>query len=379
MNTTLLHLSLIDQIGPVAIQKIVAYVDHAKLEELYDYHVSDFITRCGLTELQAQRVVDGLKDKALLEQELTLIEKHKVQVITLFDNAYPKQLKEIHMPPIAVYIRGGTIACAEKSIAIIGSRLADRYGQRIIDTLVPPLVAHDWVIVSGGALGADTMAHQKTVEVGGKTVVVLGSGLLQLYPWKNKRLFDQVVASGGALVSAFPLMMQPLPGHFPARNRIIAGLSRGCIVVQAAQKSGARITAEFALEQGRNVFAVPGIFDDPLSMGCHKLIADGAQLITSVDDIFEAYGEITASQETVAASAEIAQQMRIPESKKAPIVPAEPSTPQAKIVRACHIPRSLDYLTTYTSLSFSELQTMLFDLQLSGLIEQDFTGQWVAL
>lgn len=377
MNITLLHLSLVNDIGPHVIQKICAYINPATLADIYQYNVSDFIQRCGLTDRQAASIVSGLQDTSLLEQELALIEKHNIQLTTLLDVTYPPQLKEIHLPPAVVYWRGDPdlLTCAHKSIAVIGSRIADRYGQRIIDTLVPPLIEHGWTIVSGGALGADTMAHQKTVDMGGKTIVVLGSGLLHLYPWKNKRLFEQVLYHNGVILSVFPLQVTPIPGNFPARNRIIAGLSRGCVVVQAGQKSGTRITAEFALEQGRDVFAVPGLFDDQLSMGCHKLIADGAKLITSVEDIFETYGEVYCADNAEK------QQMSLPlmSEEKSSIISKPADTLEQKIIAACAVPRSLDYLITYTSLSVCQLQALLFELQLSSHLEQDFTGQWIAI
>lgn len=387
MNIPLLHLSLIENIGPAAIQKILTYADVRSLEVIYHYHRSDFI-HCGLTEKQADLILASLQDISLLDKEIALIEKHAIKVITLLDNTYPLHLKEIHIPPAVLYYRGENLMCAEKSLAVIGSRLADRYGQRVIDTLIPPLVEKQWTIVSGGALGADTMAHQKTVDVGGVTIVVLGSGLLQPYPAKNKRLFESVVHHGGVILSAFPLMMQAIPGSFPARNRIIAGLSRGCIVVQAAQKSGARITAEFALEQGRDVFAVPGAFDDPLSIGCHALISDGAQLIMSAQDVLKVYGEEdiqvdNAIDSTVQRTSPVkaSTQQSIEQVPHASVTtsPILACPLQQAIVAACSIPRSFEYLMTHTTLPLSELQSILFEIQLLGYIQQDFTGQWIAI
>ena len=142
-------------------------------------------------------------------------------------------------------------------IAVVGSRSGTAYGKRAIQALIPPLVAQQWHIVSGGAMGIDAFAHQATLQAGGTTIAVLGSGLLQWYPAEHRRLFTEILEKNGTLLSAFPMNMEPLQGNFPARNRIIAGLSRACVVVQAAQKSGASITAKFALEQGREVFAVP--------------------------------------------------------------------------------------------------------------------------
>lgn len=372
-----LHLSLIEGVTPQAVH---AVSERAPLDEtLYGWLPSDFVTRCGISQKHASKLVQGLRDKTIVDKELALLEKHAISYVTLFDEHYPQHLKEIHLPPPVLYYRGAPLHSYNNMIAVVGARKADRYGQRIVDSFVPSLVAHEWAIVSGGARGADSMAHYATVNAGGKTVVVLGSGLLRPYPAVNKPLFESVIASGGTVCSPFALEMEPLPYNFPARNRIIAGLSRGCIVVQAAAKSGARITAEFALDQGRDVFAVPGIFDDPLSAGCHKLIADGATVITSLDDILTFYNDIPCQKSQ---KQQHAIQTTISESKKtyAPSSRLDALDGDKKLIAdVCVTPCSLEAIVTKTALSCNVVQTLLFELQIDGYVQQDFTGQWMTI
>lgn len=242
----LLHLSLIDGIGAAAIAMIIMNKSHAlDLNDLYQMQESDLGYHFGLTLEQAKKIITGLADEHILIQELTLIEKHSIQWATILCENYPALLTTIHMLPAVIYWRG-THCFNTKSVAIVGSRDANSYGKYVIEKLVSPLVNAGYCIISGGALGADAMAHQATINIGGQTVVVLGSGILKAGPFSNKRLFEQVVEKEGALLSTFPLTCDAQPFNFPARNRIISGLSKGSIIIQAAAKSGALITARFA-------------------------------------------------------------------------------------------------------------------------------------
>lgn len=283
----ILHLSLIKHIGPITIQKIIGQV--ADLNMLYTMQVSDFV-RLGFSPHISTLLYEGLSNKQLLNEELALLAKHGITYISLLHDEYPSLLREIHAPPAVLYIKGSPYVLNLKLIAMIGSRQATNYAEIALGSLIPPLIQQDWIIVSGGAAGADTMSHIITLESQGRTISVLGSGILVPYPAQNKELFDRI-AEQGAVISPFPLRELPMPGNFPARNRIIAGLSKGVVVVQAAQESGTSITARFALEQGREVFAVPGPFNDPLSKGCHMLIQQGAKLTCSAQDILDELGE----------------------------------------------------------------------------------------
>jgi DNA processing protein len=256
-----------------------------------------------------------------------------------------------------------------QALAIIGSRNANAYGARAIKAFVPPLVDVGFTIVSGGALGADSMAHRETINANGITVAVLGSGLSRLYPRTNVKLFEEIIAIGGAVVSSFPMTMESLPENFPARNRIIAGLSRGCIVVQAAAKSGTRITADYALQQGREVFVVPGCFDDPLSAGCHALAHDGATMVTSATDVLAELG-ITAAQQESVQSTVVTEQQAITSVQ-------HELTIADKIIVATRMPATVDEVAAQLNLEYDVVQQQLWDLQWRGMVHQDFTGRWV--
>lgn len=364
---TILHLSLISGIGPRTIEMIVRGLSSSDLlKEIYSFSISDFIARCGLSEKNARLVRDGLTDKKILDQECVLIKKHDISLCTIVDKEYPELLSHIHLPPSVLYYKG-ELPC-KKTLAIVGSRAAGNYADQVTQHLVEGLVADGWAIVSGGAYGVDTMAHRKAIEFGATTVVVLGSGLLQPYPFSNKKLFDDVVKSGGVVISPFSLNTGPHRGNFPARNRIIAGLSKGCIVVQAGQKSGALITAHCALEEGRSVFAVPGPIDDPLSVGCHALLQQGAKLVQSVDDVLEEFGGVSVDKKHI--------HMTSKKPGRVPVLSSKKIQHDNPIVAALDIPRSLDDLSSRTGEPISDLQFKLFDLQIEGKIKQNFAGLW---
>lgn len=360
-----LHLSLIKGVGPALIALLCKRLSFLKnSSEWYQLTVADYMSYGGCNQNTASMVVAGLANRAVLDQELLLIAKHAVQWATMYEASYPASLKEIARPPAVVYWQGSLECRYESSIAVVGSRRATSYGKQVVHDLVKSLVQAGYMIVSGGALGIDKYAHEQSIAYEGKTVVVVGSGLLQSYPSCHKGLFDTVVAHGGALVSIFPLQMAAVAGNFPARNRIIAGLSRCCVVVQAARKSGALITAQYALEQGRDVVAVPGSLYDELSQGCHWLLSQGAQVLESTDALVKEYGVIQDvqpfAQDTVESSQEV----------------FEVDDVVTRIIAACRVPCSADELFAILGCSREELNDRLFTLQLEGKIVQNSAGLW---
>ena len=226
-----------------------------------------------------------VRDSGSLEKELKLIEKEKINVIDIFDVDYPNILKEISRPPLVLYVKGNIAALNKFLFAVVGTRLPTLYGISMAEEFSYKLASLGITVVSGLARGIDTAAHKAALR-NGETVAVLGSGLLNIYPRENIRLAGQI-CSQGALISEFPLGTPPLKENFPRRNRIVSGLSHGVLVVEAAAKSGALITARLAMEQNREVFALPGNADSPLSKGGHSLIKDGAKLVDSIEDIIE--------------------------------------------------------------------------------------------
>lgn len=226
----------------------------------------------------------GFSRKELLEA----IKQEKLTALLLSDDRYPELLKQIPDPPSLIYVKGVLSVLKAQSIAIVGTRRPTPYGKEVASKLAEELARAGLAVVSGGARGIDTAAHQGALKTG-KTIAVLGTGLNVPYPRENKKLFEQI-AENGCLVSEFPPFLGPLAHHFPMRNRIISGLSLGVIVVEAREKSGALITARLAGEHGREVFAVPGKITNPCSVGPHKLLQDGAKLVSDVQDVLEEFG-----------------------------------------------------------------------------------------
>lgn len=218
-----------------------------------------------------------------------VVEKMKIEEISIESEDYPKQLKEIYDAPLKLYVLGNKELLSQKCIAIVGSRNATEYGKKVALQFSTKLSENGINIISGLAIGIDTYAHLGTLKSinKGKTIAVLGSGLDEIYPKQNIELAKQILKSGGCIISEYPLGTKPEKSHFPQRNRIISGLSKGVLVVEASEKSGALITADFALEQGREVFAIPGNISSILSVGTNNLINDGAKLVRNYMDVIE--------------------------------------------------------------------------------------------
>ncbi len=275
-----------------------AKIGAQRYKKLYNYFPdmnaawqADFLElqKAGLEENIAQEFIIKRKE---IEPDLEIekIQKENIQVITIKDNNYPKLLKEIFNPPALLYVKGNLENLNQNfNLAVVGTRKISNYGKRITPDIVKPLVQNGFTITSGLALGVDALAHQSALENEGRTIAVLGSGLDQksIYPSSNRYLAQNILNNNGTIISEFPLGMLPLKHNFPTRNRIIAGLSLGTLVIEAAASSGALITAYYALEQNREVFAVPGPLYNQQSIGTNKLIQKGAKLVTSHHDILE--------------------------------------------------------------------------------------------
>jgi len=239
----------------------------------------------GLGEKVAQEIRKGPLEK-VVEKELYLLRGVGGRVITLKDEEYPKRLKDIYDPPALLYVRGELKKEDELAVAIVGSRKTTPYGRWLTEKVSQELARHGVTIVSGMARGIDSLAHWGAISGAGRTIAVLGCGVDVIYPSENRNLFAKII-DHGAILSEFRMSSPPEGGHFPRRNRIISGVSLGVVVVQASEKSGSLITAGYALEQGREVFAVPGNVGTESSRGTHRLIKEGAKLVESSEDILE--------------------------------------------------------------------------------------------
>ncbi|MBN1851911.1 MAG: DNA-processing protein DprA [Pirellulales bacterium] len=245
----------------------------------------------GIGPTLAKRIA-AAEETIDVEAELRIASQHGLRLMLDTDDDFPRLLAEIHDPPGLLFVRGQILPSDRLAVGIVGMRHASRYGLVQAERLASGLARAGITVVSGLARGIDGAAHRGALAAGGRTIAILASGLVNIYPPEHVPLADAIVAAGGALLSEQPPRMEPLSGMFPQRNRIISGLSLGVIVVEAAHRSGALITARHAMEQGRDVFAVPGRVDQRQSRGCHQLIRDGATLVESVDDILDELGPL---------------------------------------------------------------------------------------
>lgn len=238
-----------------------------------------------LLQVMASRIVGGKCDPAY-EKVLKDYQSANIQFSTIIDEDYPPSLKEIHSPPVVLFYKGDWKLTKRRRLAIVGSRRASAYGEQVLAVLLPALVAKNVTIVSGLAAGIDQYAHQQTIRLKGDTIAVIGTGLDVYYPSQNQHL-QQHMLDKQLVISEYPLGKKPHRSHFPMRNRIIAGLCQGTLVVEAKERSGSLITANLALQENREVFAVPGSILTTASSGTNHLIRAGAKLVMTADDILE--------------------------------------------------------------------------------------------
>lgn len=304
-------------------------------------------------------------------QELEQVRALGADILILDDGMYPALLREIADPPITLYVQGEWAACLEQPcIGVVGSRRCSTYGQNAATMLARDLAAHNVTVISGLARGIDAAAHRGALEAGGRTVAVMGTGLDKVYPREHQKLAEEILAGGGALVSEFPLQTPPTPQNFPYRNRVISGLSLGVVLVEAAENSGSLITARLALEQGREVFAVPGNITSKNSFGTNYLIKGaGAKLVQQWQDVAaELPGEIAAKllppelnkKKTGAASVQML------------LAPSDLSESEAAIwqLLSADEPAHIDALAETSRLSVPELMGALMRLEMRELIKQ---------
>lgn len=282
----LLTLNAIPELGSIRIKRLLDYFGSA--QKIFSASTYELQRVQGMRPNIAQNI-KFKKNKFDIKKELEKAKKNGIKIIALGDKEYPENLKSIYDPPIILYVKGNFEEKDNLAIAIVGSRRASIYGLTCAEKFAAELADLNITVVSGMARGVDSASHRGALKAKSRTIAVLGSGLLNIYPPENKKLFEEI-SEFGTVISEFPLDTKPFAGNFPKRNRIISGLSLGVIVVEASRNSGALITADLALEQGREVFAVPGKLDSVNSFGVNALIKQGAKLITSVDDVISELG-----------------------------------------------------------------------------------------
>ncbi|MCO5199100.1 MAG: DNA-processing protein DprA [Anaerolineae bacterium] len=344
-----LGFNLVSGIGPAKIQALLDRFDD--LEQAWYANVGALYA-LGIDKRTLENMV-AAREALDLDAELARIERAGLRLLTWQSADYPRYLREVPMAPPVLYMRGELLSADEWAIAVVGTRRLTAYGRQVARELTLGLARSGITVISGLARGIDSLAHKTAIEAGGRTIAVLGSGLNQIYPPENRRLAEQIVAGHGALISEYALDTPPDARNFPPRNRIISGLSLGTIVVEAGERSGALITASFALEQNREVFAVPGPVTSKASKGTNRLIQEGAKLVTSIEDVLEELNLTQATQQQ-------AVQLFMPESAE-----------EALLLR--HLmdePTHVDELSRQSGLPTALVSSTLTLMELKGMVQQ---------
>jgi len=281
-----LALKMIPNLGNITYKRLLDRFGDP--DTVFEAELGDLLQVDGLRVETAKRIINRAWE-GIPEKELSALQKGGIRLITMADPSYPVDLREIHDPPPLLYLRGNEIPQKQVKVSVIGSRNPSHYGLKVTEKICQGLAMRDIAVVSGMARGIDSAAHWGCLRAGGFTVAVLGSGVDVIYPESNWKLFNYI-AEQGAVITEFALGSPPEAKNFPIRNRIISGLSKGVVVVEASKRSGSLITASLALEQGREVLAVPGSIDSFKSTGTHLLIKQGAKLVENADDIAQELG-----------------------------------------------------------------------------------------
>ncbi len=336
-------------IGPVRLRALLEHFGDVETA----WHASAVSLRAaGLNQAAVEQLL-YMRNRLDLSAELARLERCGVRALTWADPEYPKLLREIDQPPPVLYVRGSLLPQDELAVAIVGTRNASVYGKQVAERLATGLAENGVTVVSGLALGIDSVAHRAALAAGGRTLAVLACGLDEVYPAQHRQLAREIETSG-ALLSDYGLGIKPEARNFPPRNRLISGLSLGTVVVEAGERSGALITLQFALEQGRDTFAVPGNVHSRASDGTNGAIQRGeAKLVTCVEDILE---ELNLAM--------IAEQREVAE-----IVP-ENAAEAALLARLSHEPIHIDELVRQSQLTAAEVSSTLVMMELKGLVRR---------
>ena len=368
-------LNMVSGLGPVLLRRL--HEAFGTLERLWQADVQELQRVQGVGPALAKRLAEMCGDEQRVEHELAIARRHGARLLTLEDAGYPRRLRTIPDPPPVLYVKGALEPMDDIAVAIVGARRASLYGLECAGRLGYDLALRGITIVSGLARGIDGAAHQGALKAGGRTIAVLGSGLSHLYPPEHVELAEHI-AKQGAVISEYPMEMEPLPHNFPRRNRIISGLSLGVIVVEAGPKSGALITADCALEQGREVFAVPGPITSVVSHGTHQLLKQGAKLVTSVEDILEELNPFLARGSGLGAQSEpsapnpepLYHRAHSPEPGATSGLDSPDAEQRVLTSVEADTPAHVDAIVTRSGLAADEVSSTLLQLELRQLVRQ---------
>lgn len=329
-------------------------------EKIYMASSSDIKSKTPLSDRDIDRIIKS-KNEQDIKDGLSILEEKGIDFISIEDKRYPSKLKEIHDPPFALYIKGELPPEGKKSIAIVGARDCSLYGKEVTKYLATSLSAAGIPIISGLARGIDSHAHVSALRADGKTYGILGCGIDVYYPRENFNLYRKMEEVGG-VISEYGLGVNPHPGNFPMRNRIISGITDAVLVIEARKRSGSLITVDMGLDQGKDIYSVPGRIGDKLSEGCNELIKMGAKPVTSPDDILEDL--IYNYDKTITNCKNISSALERKE----------------KVVYAClgFAPKHIEEISRETEIGLHELGEIMLKLEISNLIEQTIKNFYVA-
>lgn len=369
-----LALNLLPNIGPIRVRRLLEQFQTP--QAILSAPVRDLLLVPGIGEEMAAHIADW-ENRIDLPEEKCRLSDHGIELLTLDDPRYPAALRQIHDPPFLLYMKGTLLPADEAAVGVVGSRRMTHYGREQARKFSFQLARAGFTIISGLARGIDTAAHEAALAAGGRTIAVLGSGIGNVYPPENQALADRI-SEQGAVLSEFPVLYVPDKQSFPLRNRIVAGMSSGLLVVEAPARSGSLITANQALEQGRTVFAIPGPIDRPSSEGCHRLIQQGATLVCTADDVIDELGlEINTlpldftNSEIKPVPSPKPEQSRLPESQAPPLRHVELSELEHRLLAELDLgDTTIDRLAEVTGVPAGRVGASLLQLEMKRLVKQ---------
>jgi len=355
-HEALVALNLIEHVGPIRLRQLLEHFGEAP--EVLRASKQQLLQVRNIGEETAEAIANWEKTIDL-NGELKRIGEFGCRIVTQADAEYPELLRQIYDPPILLYVKGQMLPKDKNAVAMVGSRMTTHYGMEAARRLAYQLAYVGVTVVSGAARGIDSAAHQGALSGKGRTIAVLGTGINLVFPSENRELYERI-ASNGALITQFPFNRKPDKQSFPIRNRIVAGMTLGTVVVEANLTSGALITANFAVEYGRQVFAVPGRIDSPRSKGCHELIKKGAKLCEGAEDILSEFEYLFPASN------------RPPSASETGVLPAiELSENEQKVYDALdHEESSIDEVIRLSHLPSSAVSVALLSLEMKRLVKQ---------
>ena len=363
-----LYLAAIGAVGGIGRSKLLKLVQiFGSAQAVYEAEPQQLLA-AGVVKEEAVAEFTSKRRSDLLSRLQRFCDRQGVRLISYQDADYPQSLLQIADPPLVLYVKG-VLPPAGYALAVVGSRECTEYGKKAAKLFTKDLAARNIPIISGGARGIDTEAHEACLSVGGKTVAVLGCGVDIAYPEENAGLFERIVRSGGAVISEYAPGMRPLAKNFPARNRIIVGLSQGVLVAEAKLKSGAIITANIAADEGRDVYCVPGNIFDATSKGCHELIRTGAKLVDTPQDILEDKVQWELAQKERFIQPSIFDFGERQEEAPAPVATTALVTRLLELLQGGSLP--LEELVEGSGADFASVSMELLELQGAGLVSQN--------